>query len=456
MVSAEHWSQIKELLRKELNEQAYSVWIAPTGLASSDETSLTVAVPNKFFKEWLEDHYAGSLNTVIKHILGREMLLKFKISVDADRTGQAESKNTVIEKDIKTVLTNLEEESRALKLDGLGLNPKNTFDNFVVGPGNRFAHAACVAVSESPAKSYNPLFIYGGVGLGKTHLMQAVAHYIATNHQHMKILYIPSERFTTQLISAIQTRTTNKFRQMYRTVDLLLIDDIHFIAGKEATQEEFFHTFNTLYDDHKQIVISSDRPPKDIPGLEERLVSRFGWGLVTDIQAPDFETRSAILRKKAERETVKVPDEVTSFIAEKIRTNIRELEGALIRVVAYSKLIGKEVDLPLAKEILKDMVSEEKKITIDLIQKRVAEFFDIKLSDMKSKKRSRAIAYPRQVAMHLSRELTSLSLPEIGNYFGGRDHTTIMHACNKIRGEAHKKDEIRKILDRLTSDIKRG
>jgi len=439
------WIKVKELLKKELNEQAYHTWLEPTTLLTSDDNTVTLAVPNKFFRDWLIDHYATSLSAAIKRVFGKEMGLKFDFQ-DAPKES--------LEKDIKSVLIKVEEEARLPKLDEVGLNPKNTFEDFVVGPSNRFAHAASLAVSESPAKSYNPLFIYGGVGLGKTHLMQAIAHHATTHHPRLKALYIASEKFTNQLINAIQTRATNQFRQMYRTVDVLLIDDIQFIAGKEATQEEFFHTFNTLYDDHKQIVISSDRSPKDIPGLEERLVSRFGWGLVTDIQAPDLETRIAILRKKAAKETITVPDDVTFFIADKIRTNIRELEGALIRVVAYCKLVGKEVDLPLVKEVLKDMVSEEKKVTIELIQKRVADFFDIKPSDMRSKKRNKAIVYPRQIAMYLSRELTTLSLPEIGNYFGGKDHTTILHACNKIGGELKREKNTKKILNKVISDIK--
>jgi len=453
-----YWLKVKELLKKELNEQAFQTWIEPTKLVSCAEDSVTLAVPNKFFRDWLIDHYSSLLSFAIKRVFEKDMHLKFNFAPAAfEATHGAPLKGKEnLEKDIKVALTKFEEESVLTKFDKLGLNPKYTFESFVVGSGNRFAHAASLAVSESPAKSYNPLFIYGGVGLGKTHLMQAVAHSISTHHSHPKALYLASEKFTNHLINAIQTRTTNKFRQMYRTVDVLLIDDIQFIGGKEATQEEFFHTFNTLYDDHKQIIMSSDRSPKDIPGLEERLISRFGWGLVTDIQPPDLETRVAILRKKAEREIISVPDEVTFYIADKISTNIRELEGALMRVVAYSKLIGRVVELSLVKEILKDMVSEEKKVTIDLIQKKVASFFGIKSSEMRSKKRNKTIVYPRQIAMHLSRELTELSLPEIGNYFGGRDHTTIIHACNKIGNELKNGKEVKKILTKITADIKGG
>jgi chromosomal replication initiator protein len=337
----------------------------------------------------------------------------------------------------------------------IGLNPKYTFDSFVVGPSNRFAHAASLAICDSPAKAYNPLFIYGGVGLGKTHLMHAIGQRVIQKFPKYKILYISSEDFTNQLITAIQNRTTLKFREKYRSVDILLIDDIHFIAGKESTQEEFFHTFNSLYDAHKQIIVSSDRPPKEIQALEERLVSRFEWGLVTDIQPPDFETRIAILKKKSEKETIALPDDVFYFLAEKIRTNIRELEGALIRVVAYAKLIGREISVDLVKEILKDMISEgEKKITIDLIQRKVSEYFDIKLSDMKVKRRSKAIAYPRQLAMYLTRHLTDYSLPEIGEQFGGRDHTTVLHAYERIEKDLKTKRGFKEVVDRLVQSIK--
>ncbi len=335
------------------------------------------------------------------------------------------------------------------------LNSKYSFENFVVGSSNRFAHAASMAIVESPAKAYNPLFIYGGVGLGKTHLMHAMGNELLKKSAKTKVLYISSEEFTNQLISAIQHRQTPKFRQRYRHVDVLLIDDIHFIAGKESTQEEFFHTFNSLYDAHKQIVVSSDRSPKEIRTLENRLVSRFEWGLITDIQPPDFETRTAILRKKSEKGTVHLPDELFFFLAENIKTNIRELEGALIRVVAYAKLMNKEITVDLAKEILKGMIIEgEKKINVDLIQKKVGQYFDMGPQDMKGKRRTKTIVYPRQIAMYLSRSLTDLSLPEIGNSFGGRDHTTVLHACEKIEKGLKTDEKMRWIIDKLTTDIK--
>ncbi|MBU1130508.1 chromosomal replication initiator protein DnaA, partial [Patescibacteria group bacterium] len=302
--------------------------------------------------------------------------------------------------------------------------------------------------------AYNPFFIYGGVGLGKTHLMQAACHYVSDMHKNLKLFYTSSESFTNELINAIKNRTTPMFREKYRKVDVLLIDDVHFIAGKEATQEEFFHTFNALYDSHKQIVLSSDRSPKTIPGLEERLVSRFEWGLVTDVQPPDLETRMAILKKKAERNAAILPEDVLYFIAEGLRTNIRELEGALIKVIAYASLENKSITLDLAKDVLKDVLLEgEKKISIDLIQKKVAKYFDIKTSDMKAKKRSRQVAYPRQVAMYLSRELTDLTLPDIGEHFGGRDHSTVIHACEKIQNELKRDQNVKNLINRLMLEV---
>jgi chromosomal replication initiator protein len=335
------------------------------------------------------------------------------------------------------------------------LNPRFSFDNFVVGPSNRFAYSACLAVAESPAKAYNPLFIYGHVGLGKTHLMQAITHQIQKNYPNSTCCYISSERFTNELIDAIRHRSTSNFRKKYRHIDVLLIDDIHFLAGKESTQEEFFHTFNTLHNNHKQIIISSDRPPKEISNLEERLSSRFAWGLITDIQPPDFETRVAILRKKVEKEPVLVPEEVITFIAEQIKTNIRELEGALIRVLAYSLLEEHPITLDMTKIVLRDMVKETVKIiSIEMIQKTVADFFNITCADIKAKKRTRNILKPRQVAMYLSRRLTNLSLPEIGNSFGGKDHTTVLHSLRKIEENLKEDPQLKNEVEKLFTTLK--
>ncbi len=435
------WNDAKELIRTQINSQSFETWFAPIKLAGSSEDSITLEVPNEFFKNWIAERYLKLIEGALQKCVDRKVGILFSLPP------QGKAAN----------ISGPRAESRASESPSrqAGLNSRYTFNDFVVGPSNRFAHAASLAVSETPAKAYNPFFIYGGVGLGKTHLMQAIGNKISSQHKDLKVLYISSEQFTNQLISAIQNRTTIKFRQVYRSVDILLIDDIHFISGKESTQEEFFHTFNTLHDAHKQIVVSSDRSPKDIPKLEERLVSRFEWGLVTDIQPPDLETRIAILRKKAERETILIPNDVTFFIAEKIKSNIRELEGALIRVVAYAKLIGKEVTAPLVKEVLKDMVLEDEvKVSVELIQRKVVEYFNIKLSDLKSKKRNRAVVYPRQIAMYLARDLTDYSLSEIGDFFGGRDHTTVLHACEKISTDLKKDKGAKGLLNRLIAEIR--
>jgi chromosomal replication initiator protein len=401
---------------------------------------LTISVPDQYFGKWLEGHYQNLILSSVEEVVGHPLRLAYQV-VEPPKAAPSLPASPAAK-----------ERPEAL----LGLNQKYTFDDFVIGPGNRFAHAASVAVSESPAKQYNPLFIYGPTGLGKTHLLQAIAHEMKRRQPDFKILYISSEKFTNQLITAIQTKSTPQFRAKYRTLDLLLIDDVHFIAEKDSTQEEFFNTFNTLYDAHKQIVVTSDRPPRDIPGLEERLVSRFGWGLVTDIQPPDFETRVAILKKKMERETVVVPDDVSYFIAGKIKSNIRELEGALIRVVAYCTLTNSKIDVRLAQEILKDSFQEEaQKFTIEGIQKVVADYFNVKVSDLRAKKRTVSIVRPRQIAMYLVRELTTHSFPEIGEFFGGKDHTTVLHSCNKIARERDNDVSVRSLLDKLTGLLKK-
>ena len=444
-LTKEIWNQAKTIFKEKLNPQSFNVWFIPTKPLSLENDVLYVEVPNKFFKDWLEEHYSQLVLDTLAALANKNIDIVY--AINKDRPVWLDNKPSKPLSFSKEGATNINV-----------LNPNYTFSNFVVGPSNRFAHAASLAVSERPAQAYNPLFLYGGVGLGKTHLMQAICHYILIKNPQTKVVYISSEKFTNQLIDAIQKGTTVKFREKYRNVDVLLVDDIHFIAGKQSTQEEFFHTFNALREDHRQIVISSDRPPKEISTLEERLVSRFEGGLITDIQAPDFETRIAILRKKAEKEVINVPDDVTSFIAEKIDSNIRELEGALIRVVAYALLVGEEVTLSLTQEVLKETLAagQEKRITIDLIQKRVAEHFDIRISDMKIKKRTQAIAFPRQIAMYLSRELTDNSLPDIGEAFGGKDHTTVLHAYKKISKLISEDVDKRVVIDRITSELKRG
>ena len=424
------WSASLETLRTRLGTEVVSRWLEPLGVASASESSVVLEAPNTFFRDWVTAHYLDALRGCVG---SRELQI-----VVATTASVAAVLPSVIEQAEAS-----EKRGPALRSDASGqhrwdhgLNPRFLFDGFVVGPSNRFAHAASLAVAESPAKAYNPLFIYGGVGLGKTHLMQAIGHAVLQRWPARRIVYISSEGLTNELITAIQTKTTARFRDRYRTVDVLLVDDIHFIAEKEATQEEFFHTFNALYDAHKQIVISSDRSPKDIAGLEERLVSRFEWGLVTDIQSPDLETRIAILRKKAEEARVDVPPDVTTFIGHQITANIRELEGALIRVIAYCNLFNKPLSAAVAREVLKDMVREvSSRVTLDMIQRKVADYFQIDLNEIRGAKRQRSILYPRQVAMFLCRRLTEASLPEIGKAFGGRDHTTVMHAVEKIERE---------------------
>ena len=410
---------------------------------SGEGNKLILEAPDSFFKDWLIDHYLDLIHQALKNAGSKEIEVELRVNPG------------LINKDNRQRLEEFKSRLREPR-GSLALNPRYTFENFVVGSSNRFAHAYSLAVSESPAKAYNPFFIYGGVGLGKTHLMQAICHKARINHaSRLKIVYLPSERFTNELIEAIQHHSTQSFRQKYRNVDILVIDDIHFIAGKESTQEEFFHTFNVLYDNHKQIIISSDRPPKEIPHLEERLVSRFGWGLITDIQAPDLETRIAILKKKIEKEPVKVNDEVILFIAHLIKTNIRELEGALIRVIAYALLENKIITLELARDVLRDLIKEPKKlITIEQILRCVAGEYNLTLQEIKSKRRNKAVVQARQIAMYLGRELTDLSLPEIGESFGGKDHTTVLHAYNKIITELRKNSQLQQKINALIQDIK--
>ena len=428
----EVWDKAKDYLQDKLGKAAFETWILPLSPKQKDKDVLVLQAPDNFFRDWVEKHYREAIQEAI------DSVSKQGLQVNLETTAQIKSDYP------SSTAQPLLSKPRGPQ-DTFGLNPRYTFENFVVGPSNRHAHAYSLAVAESPAKAYNPLFVYGGVGLGKTHLMQAICHHAKEKlGGNLKICYMTSERFTNELIDAIQHHSTPGFRQKYRNTDVLVIDDIHFIAGKESTQEEFFHTFNTLYDAHKQIIISSDRPPKEIANLQDRLVSRFGWGLTTDIQPPDLETRVAILKKKIEREPVSIPDEVIFFIAQLIKTNVRELEGALIRTIAYSLLEEKPITLDLTKEVLKDLLKEPRKlITADFIQRCVAEEFGVSLQEIKTKRRHKNIVLPRQIAMYLSRELTDLSLPEIGNSLGGKDHTTVLHAYNKIK-EGLKKDEVLK------------
>ncbi|MBN1353993.1 MAG: chromosomal replication initiator protein DnaA [Candidatus Omnitrophica bacterium] len=457
------WSALLAQLKPVVSEQAFNAWFVPITPISLDDNKLVLGVPNEFFKDWVKERYAPFIFSHLGSVYSdKKIEVEFIVvpptaqQVETQQASRDQNKKAEQKEKKGWFRSVFPRQTDENQLHEARLNPKYSFENFVVGAGNRFAHAASLAITESPAKAYNPFFIYGGVGLGKTHLMHAIGNELVKKSPKLKILYISSEEFTNELIGAIQNRSTQRFRQRYRNVDVLLIDDIHFIAGKESTQEEFFHTFNSLYDAHKQIVMSSDRSPKEIRNLEKRLVSRFEWGLITDIQPPDFETRIAILRKKSEKETAHLPDNLFFFLAEKIKTNIRELEGGLIRVIAYAKLMNKSITVDLAKEVLKGMIIEgERKIGVDLIQKKVAQYFDIGLEDMKAKKRTKAVAYPRQIAMYLSRGLTDLSLPEIGQFFGGRDHTTVLHACEKIEKILKTDDKAKWIVDKLIGDIKR-
>lgn len=431
------WEKIIERLKATVSETFFDSFFSKLEPVTLRETELILFTKLPFIKEVIDNNHRQKLESLAQDIAGKSINI--------------------------TVITSLEEipaanknEVQKEKLISSNLNPKNTFDSFVIGNSNRFAHAACVAVAESPAKAYNPLFIYGGVGLGKTHLMHAIGHYILNQNSNAKVLYLSSENFTNELINSIKDDKNEAFRNKYRNVDVLLVDDIQFIAGKESTQEEFFHTFNALHNASKQIIISSDRPPKEIPTLEDRLRSRFEMGLIADIQSPDYETRIAILRKKAQEENKHVPDEVTIHIAKNIKSNIRELEGALVRIFAYADLANKEITYKLACEALKDIISGKvnKEINVDLIKEKVSQYYNIKISDFNLKKRTRDIAFPRQVAMYLSRELTDLSLPKIGESFGGKDHTTVMHAHEKISNDIKKNKDLKDKIENIINDIK--
>ncbi len=441
------WEKAQDDIKEKVGATSYETWFSTVQVKEKSPDTLIIETPDDFFKNWIVEHYKTFIQDTLQTLSTQSLNLEFAVN------------SNILKKDTQHRLTEFEkgfnQTPNLSTTSPSKLNARFTFDNFVVGSSNRFAAAAGLAVAESPAKAYNPLFIYGQVGLGKTHLIQAITHKISQVHPQLKHFYMSSERFTNELIDSIRTRSTNNFRKKYREIDILLIDDIQFIAGKESTQEEFFHTFNVLHDSRKQIIITSDRPPKEISNLEERLSSRFSWGLITDIQPPDFETRVAILRKKMESETVKVPEDVIYFIAEEIKTNIRELEGALIRVAAYALLEDTPISLDMAKIILKDMVQESTKIiSVEMIQKTVAQFFTVTMADLRAKKRTKNIVVARQVAMYLCRNLANMSLPEIGNAFGGKDHTTVLHACKKVDNDLESNPELKTAVLKLTTQLK--
>ncbi len=463
------WEETLNKIRKKLSDPSYNTWFSNTNpLTVTNDNELIIEVPNDFIKDWLKSRYKQLIEDIINNLTNNDWTLKLLIpeeieeqNIKEEMESENENNNTNNINKTETIADNNKENTDTdthLTVKA-NLNPKYSFDTFVVGNSNRFAHAASLAVAEAPAKAYNPLFIYGDVGLGKTHLMQAIAHFILDHRPNHKVVYVSSETFTNELINAIRDDNTANFRDKYRNIDILLVDDIQFLADKERTQEEFFHTFNSLHEANKQIIISSDRPPKEIPTLEERLRSRFEWGLITDIQKPDLETRIAILRKKADLENLEVPNEVIIYIANKIKSNIRELEGALVKVIAYSSLVDKDIDTDLAQEALKDIVTQQNKnknreINIDLIKKVVANYYNITLEEMVSKKRTQKIAFPRQIAMYLCRELTDSSLPQIGEEFGGRDHTTVIHSYKKIEEKYKNEEDFKNTIKKLINKIK--
>jgi len=439
MTLTDVWQKAQNPIKLSIGETSYDTWFSHLKTCETTPGVLTIQAPDEYFMNWIDERYRTIIERCLRTEAGQGINIEFAVNSE------------LLNKNTQQKLTSIEK-TFASTDKNIHLNPRFLFENFVVGPSNRFAFAAAQAVAENPAKSYNPFFIYGPVGLGKTHLLQAISQEAQRKNPGLKICYLSSEQFTNELINSIRHHSSEAFRQKYRNVDILLIDDIHFIAGKMSTQEEFFHTFNTLHDHHKQIIICSDRPPKEISNLEERLVSRFAWGLITDIQPPDYETRVAILRKKLELESVVVPDDVVLFIAQEIKTNIRELEGALIRVVAYSLLEDKLISLAVAKQVLKDMVKETiKTISVDMVQKEVAAYYRVTLADLKTKKRNKNVVLPRQVAMYLARKLTTHSLPEIGAAFGGKDHTTVLHAYKKIEKDFMTNPEVKKNIDHLNS-----
>jgi chromosomal replication initiator protein len=423
MTGTNIWETVLARIETKVNRHSFYTWFKPTTFVSDERGGIRVRVPNALFRDWLTKHYSAVLDEALR---------------EAQRPGSpvefvTEDVAPALELPVNLALIDASRDSEESESPHGGLAPRYSFDTFIVGTSNQFAHAACRAVAEAPSRSYNPLFIYGGVGLGKTHLMHAIGHYVLTHLNSLKLTYISSERFMNEMINAIRYDRILDFRERYRSVDVLLVDDVQFLAGKEATQTEFFHTFNALYDAQKQIVISSDCPPHEIPSLEERLRSRFEWGLIADIQPPDLETKVAILRKKAETEGIPLPDNVAIYIAGKIKSNIRELEGSLIRLIAYASLTGREISLPLAQDVLRNVLhNDDKAITIEIIQKFVSEYYQLKLGDLKSRNNSKSVAMPRQIAMYLCKHLTNASLPEIGKSFGGKHHSTVIHSIRKI------------------------
>ena len=436
-MSANVWAQILSRIETKVNRHSFYTWFAPTSFVEDAGGTVTVRVPNPLFRDWLTKHYSAVIDEAIAEVSRQGTLIAFvppggevqatpHLDAPAAREAAAQQRTPVA-----------------------GLNPRYTFSTFVVGSSNQFANAASRAVAEAPSRSYNPLFIYGGVGLGKTHLMHAIGQYVLQQQPNLRLTYISSERFMNEMINAVRYDRILEFRERYRTMDVLLVDDIQFLAGKEGTQTEFFHTFNSLYDAQKQIVISSDCPPHAIPALEERLRSRFEWGLIADIQPPDLETKVAILKKKAEAEGVPLPDNVAIFIAGKIKSNVRELEGSLIRLIAYASLTGREISLSFAQDVLKNLHHDEHAVTIEAVQKSVSNFYQLKPADLKSRNNSKSVTQPRQIAMYLCKNLTSASLPHIGKSFGGKHHSTVIHSIRKVEERRKQDGDFNTLINRF-------
>lgn len=445
------WQQTLAHIEKSLNPQHFATWIRPIRLVSLEKDLVSLEVPNRFVLDWVRDHYGELLRSTISEIGAIDYRLQFQI---APRNQTKESTTAVEEPRPQPIAAEEGVESGKKWLGPINLNPKYTFEEFVSGSSNQFAFAAAMAVANNPATTYNPLFIYGGVGLGKTHLVNAIGNAIYKKNPEMRVCYYTSEKFMNELINSLRYAKMDEFRNKFRSMDVLLIDDVQFIAGKERTQEEFFHTFNALYESHKQIIVTSDKFPKEIPGLEERLRSRFEWGLIADIQAPDVETKQAILKMKAEQNGIYMPEEVALFLATSVSSNVRELEGFLVRIGAYASLTATPVTLAMAKEVLKDiLVEKNRELSVEEIQKAVAAHFNIKVSDLKSPKRLKALVLPRQIAMYIARQLTSASYPDLGDRFGGKDHSTIIHAIKKIEKQLESDMQLRSTIATLRNAL---
>ena len=441
------WQDALQYIQKKVPKQVYDTWFIPVHLDRIENSTAYIGVPNKFFGEWLDTHYGLLLAEAIATARGGELMTVAFTVREKGATPQGEP---------QALMSGPRGGMQSKPRRGIQLNPKYTFKNFVVGAGNQFAHAACMAVAEQPGHTYNPLFIYGGVGLGKTHLLNAIGNHVAEKSD-LRIAYLTTEQFTNEVINSIRYDKMMDLRKRYRHIDMLMIDDIQFLVGKERTQEEFFHTFNALYEGHKQIVLSSDRFPKDMPDIEERLRSRFEWGLIADLQPPDVETRIAILRKKSEDEGVTLPEDVVQFLSTTMKSNVRELEGSLVRLGAYASLTGQVITLDLAKNVLRDLIGDKKKIVaMDDIQEAVCAQFHVKMTELKSRRRSKTLVHPRQIAMYLCRELTDASYPEIGRQFGGKDHTTIIHACRQVAKAKETDTMLQTTIETLKEQILRN